>query len=47
MLILRRKQSSWMCRRVDIGLTDVSAEHIASIFRVEEKRKKSGSEKPA
>jgi hypothetical protein len=28
-----------MWRRVDIVLTDVSEEHIASIFRVEEKRK--------
>jgi hypothetical protein len=32
-----------MCRRVDIVLTDVSEECIASIFRVEDK-KKSASE---
>jgi hypothetical protein len=30
------KQSSGMWRRIDIVLTDVSEEHIASIFRVEE-----------
>jgi hypothetical protein len=29
-----------MWRRVDIVLTDVSGERIASIFRVEEKKKK-------
>jgi hypothetical protein len=40
----RRKQSSWMWRRVNIVLTDVSEECIASIFRVEEKKKKSASE---
>jgi hypothetical protein len=39
-----RKQSSGMWRRVDIVLTDVSEERIASIFRVEEK---SASEEPA
>jgi hypothetical protein len=33
-----------MWHRVDIVLTDVSEEHIASIFRVEEKRRKSASE---
>jgi hypothetical protein len=33
-----------MWRRVDIVLTDVSEERIASIFRVEEKRRKSASE---
>jgi hypothetical protein len=36
-----------MWRRVDIVLTDVSEERIASIFRVEEKRRKSASKKPA
>jgi hypothetical protein len=36
-----------MLRRVDIVLTDVSEERTASIFRVEEKRIKSASEKPA
>jgi hypothetical protein len=35
----RRKQSSGMWLRVDIVLTDVSEERIASIFKVEEKRK--------
>jgi hypothetical protein len=35
-----------MCRHVDIVLTDVSEENIASIFKVEEKRK-SASEEPA
>jgi hypothetical protein len=35
-----------MWRRVDIVLTDVSHESIASIFKVEEKRK-STSEVPA
>jgi hypothetical protein len=40
-----RKQSSGMWRRVDIVLTDVSDERIASIFRVEEK--KSASKEPA
>jgi hypothetical protein len=35
-----------MWRRVDIVLTDVSEERIASIFRVEEKRRKSASEEP-
>jgi hypothetical protein len=33
-----------MWRRVDIVLTDVSEERIASIFRPEEKRRKSSSE---
>ena len=32
-----RKQSSGMLHRVDVVLTDVSEERIASIFRVEEK----------
>jgi hypothetical protein len=36
-----------MWRRVDIVLTDVSEERIASIFRVEEKRRKSVGEEPA
>jgi stress-induced morphogen len=36
-----------MWRRVDIVLTDVSEERIASIFRVEEKRIKSASKEPA
>jgi hypothetical protein len=36
-----------MWRRVDIVLTDVSEERIASIFRVEEKRRESASEEPA
>jgi hypothetical protein len=36
-----------MWRRVDIVLTDVLEERIASIFRVEEKRRKSASEEPA
>jgi hypothetical protein len=36
-----------MWRRVDIVLTDVSEERIASIFRVEEKEEKSESEEPA
>jgi hypothetical protein len=31
-----RKQSSWMWRRVEVVLTDVSKEIIASSFRVEE-----------
>jgi hypothetical protein len=33
-----------MWRRVDIVLTDVSEERIASIFKVEEKKNKSASE---
>jgi hypothetical protein len=33
-----------MGRRVDIVLTDVSGEHISSIFRVEEKRSKFANE---
>jgi hypothetical protein len=33
-----------MWRRADIVLTDVSQERIASIFRVEDKKKKSSSE---
>jgi hypothetical protein len=33
------KQYSGMWRRVDIALTDVSEERIASIFRVEEDKK--------
>jgi hypothetical protein len=37
----RRKQSSEIWRHVDVVLTDVSEERIASIFRVEEKRRKS------
>jgi hypothetical protein len=36
-----------MWRRVDIVLNDVSEEHIASIFRVEEKGRKSTSEELA
>jgi hypothetical protein len=36
-----------MWRRVDIVLTDVSEEHIASIFRVEEKKKKKFASEPA
>jgi hypothetical protein len=36
-----------MWHRVDVVLTDVSEERIASIFRVEEKRRKSTSEEPA
>jgi hypothetical protein len=35
-----------MWRRVDIVLTDVSEERIASIFKVEEERK-SANEEPA
>jgi hypothetical protein len=35
----------WRC--VNIVLTDISEERIASIFRVEEKRGKSASEEPA
>jgi hypothetical protein len=35
-----------MWRRVDIVLTDVSEERIASIFRVEEKRRKFAREEP-
>jgi hypothetical protein len=35
-----------MWRRVDIVLTDVSEERIASIFRVEEKIRESASEEP-
>jgi hypothetical protein len=42
-----RKHSSVLWRRVDIVLTDVSEERIASIFRVQEKRRKSASEEPA
>jgi hypothetical protein len=42
----RREQSSGMWRRVGIGLTDVSEERIASIFKVEEKIRKSASEEP-
>jgi hypothetical protein len=37
MLFSWRKQSSGMWRRVDIVLTDVTEERIASFFRVEEK----------
>jgi hypothetical protein len=36
-----------MWSRVDIVLTDVSKERIASIFRVEEKEENSASEEPA
>jgi hypothetical protein len=36
-----------MWRHVDIVLTDVSEERIASIFRVEEKRRKARSEESA
>jgi hypothetical protein len=36
-----------MWGRVDIVLTDVSEERIASIFRVEEKRRKSASDELA
>jgi hypothetical protein len=43
---LWRKQCSGIRRPVDIVLTDVSEEPIASIFRVEEKRRKSASEDP-
>jgi hypothetical protein len=39
--------SSGMWRHVDIVLTDVSEQHIASIFRVKEKRRESVSEEPA
>jgi hypothetical protein len=35
-----KKQSSGMWRRVDVVLTDVSEERIASIFRVKGKNKK-------
>jgi hypothetical protein len=35
-----RKQSSGMWCRVDIVLTDISEEHIASIFSLEQKRRK-------
>jgi hypothetical protein len=35
-----------MLRRVEIVLTDVSEERIASIFRVELKRWKSASDEP-
>jgi hypothetical protein len=35
-----------MWRRVGIVITDVSEKRIASIFRVEEKRRKSTSEEP-
>jgi hypothetical protein len=38
--------SSGIWRLVDIVQTYVSEEHIASIFRVEEKEKKSASEEP-
>jgi hypothetical protein len=34
-VFLRRKQSSGMWRHVDVVLTDVSKECIASIFRVD------------
>jgi hypothetical protein len=34
------KQSSGMWHHVDVVLTDVSEEHIASTFRVKEKNKK-------
>jgi hypothetical protein len=36
-----------MWRRVDIVLTDVSEERIASIFKVEENRRKSASDEPS
>jgi hypothetical protein len=36
----RRKQSSGIWHRVEVVLTDVSEERIASIFRVEGKNKK-------
>jgi hypothetical protein len=36
-----------MWRRIDIVLTDVSEERIASIFMVKEKERKSASEEPA
>jgi hypothetical protein len=41
---IRKKQSSGMWHRVDVVLTDVSEERIASIFRVEGKTRKSASE---
>jgi hypothetical protein len=39
-----KKAVLWMWRRVDVVLTVVSEERIASIFRVEGKRRKSTSE---
>jgi hypothetical protein len=36
-----------MLRRVDIMLTDVSEGRMASIFRVEEKGRKTANEEPA
>jgi hypothetical protein len=36
-----------MWRRVDIMLTDISEERIASIFRVEEKKKNKSASEPA
>ena len=42
---VRRKQSSGMWHRVDVVLTDVSEERIASIFRVEGQIRKSELEK--
>jgi hypothetical protein len=44
-LFLWRKQFSWRWCCVDIVLTDVSDERIASLFKVEEKRRESASEK--
>jgi hypothetical protein len=41
---IRRKQSSGMWHRVEVVLTNVSEERIASIFRVEEKIRKSARE---
>jgi hypothetical protein len=46
-IIAEKKQSSGMWRCADIVLTDVSEERIASIFRVEERRRKSASKESA
>jgi hypothetical protein len=45
--VIKKKASSGLKCHVELMLTDVSEERIASIFRVEEKRRKSASEEPA
>jgi hypothetical protein len=43
--VLTAVTGMWL--RVDLVLTDVAEERIASIFRVEEEKRKSVSEEPA
>jgi hypothetical protein len=44
---IRRKQSSGMWHRVEVVLTDVSEESIASIFRVEGKYENPHAKRPS